>query len=591
MVRGVPGHFFKRKSIQFQLFFAFLAIQLVSILLVGYLTYHIASDSMLEEVKGGNEQLMDEIARNVEQYFGQMEIEADRFATHMVNGNIRLNDKSNFFDTSAVESIMEINKYLFSTFEASDRFLSIRVYSAGGQFISSAFDKETYDIYAYNTEEEREWQTAMRANAGDRLIFDVHAIDRKGVISLTASKAVINPYSGKKMGYISFDHKLESFAELFQPFERRQGSRIQVVSKEGKVLYHTDNRQIGAATDSAEAYIRSIQESDHRQVMFTRELPEQDIYIVSSVPLSLIMSNIDPIRSVMAIIVALSIVLAFALSFFLSLTVSKPIKQLSKAMQRVERGQLSTTIPVNESSLETHLLSRSFASMLNRINELVKTQYEMELHKKDAELKALMMQINPHFLYNTLEVISGIADEKEVGEISEITQSLSKMLRYNINLKSEVVQLSEEIDNCSHFFLILQSRFGDKLHIERHIDPEALSCKIMKITLQPLIENSVRYGVERKLGQAIIRLEAKKEGDAVVIRIADNGTGFDPAYLAEFEYFKNRSNAAFYEPAGERRVGLKNVYMRLRILFGDELGFTIESVPGEGSTVEIRVPA
>ncbi|XID93481.1 sensor histidine kinase [Paenibacillaceae bacterium WGS1546] len=589
-----------RKSIQFQLFLTFMIINLVPIVVIGYFTFRVSSATISEEVKNSNEQLMGEIVSNYELYFRNIEIDANKFASQMVNNNIRLNEKVYFFDTFIVENIMEINDYLHSTFEATGNFLGIRVFSDNGHFISSAFNQETYEVNSYNSEEDLAWREAMRNNRENKLIFDVHPLNREGLLSLVASKPVINPFSGKRMGYISFDKEMDSFAALFQPFEQRAGSTIQLVSKEGKILYHTNRGLIGTKADpdwlarvtaSFDASHREAETIDKDHMVLASQMPNQEAYMISSVPLSLINSQVESIRNLTISVMLLSVVLVFGLSFFLSIYISKPIKQLSKAMQQVERGRLNAHIPLKESNLETWQLAKSFESMLARINELVKTQYEMELHKKDAELKALMMQINPHFLYNTLEVISGLADYEQVSQISEITQSLSRMLRYNIDLKTEEVRLAEEIDNCSHFFLILKSRFGDKLQVEQRIDPEALPYKILKITLQPLIENAVKHGVEKKLGDATIKLTVEKQGDEIEIRISDNGTGFDPDALEAFEAFKRQSASAFYEPGSANKVGLKNVYLRLRILFGDRLGFNIDSIEGEGADIAIRFPA
>jgi two-component system sensor histidine kinase YesM len=589
-----------RKSIQYQLFITFMIINLIPIVIVGYITFRVSSATISQEVKSSNEQLMGEIVSNYELYFRNIEIDANKFASQMVNNNIRLNEKVYFFDTFIVENIMEINDYLHSTFEATGNFLSIRVFSDNGHFISSAFNKETYEVYSYNSDEDLAWRNAMLENREDKLIFDVHPINREGLMSLVASKPVINSFSGKRMGYISFDKELDSFSALFQPFEQRAGSTIQLISKQGKILYHTNRDLIGKmaepawlarTTASITSSNQEVETVDRDNMVLTSIMPNQDAYMISSVPLSIINRQINSIRNITISIMLLSIFLVFGLSFLLSIYISRPIKQLSKAMQQVERGRLTTNIPITESNLETWLLSKSFESMLARINQLVKTQYETELHKKDAELKALMMQINPHFLYNTLEVISGIADYEQISQISEITQSLSKMLRYNIDLKSDEVRIAEEIENCRNFFLILKSRFEDKLQVEQEIDPKVLPFKILKITLQPLIENAVKHGVEKKLGQAIIRLEVKKQEDWIVIRIIDNGTGFDPEYLEDFELFKHKTATIFYEPAGAQKIGLKNVYMRLRILFGDHLGFAIHSVEGEGTTITIRFPA
>ncbi|NRF96159.1 sensor histidine kinase [Paenibacillus frigoriresistens] len=589
-----------KKSIQSQLLLTFIFITLIPILLVGYMTFRVSSSTVTEEVKRGNGQLMQEIERNLLTYFRLIEIDSQSYASRIIENNIQISKQINYSNVYLLENVKKINDELFSTFDSNGGNLSIRAFSDDGEFISSAFDRNTNLIYSYRTKEDMEWRRSMFENRDDRLLFDVHPIETNELLSLTASQSVFNPFSGKRIGYISYDKKMETFAGMFQPFEERPDSRIQLVKKDGKILYHTDRDKIGAYADQdwlnamervSETTAAEQVTQDQNNMILIRSLPSIDSYIIGTIPLSYVNKQRGIISNVTLLASLLAVFLIGSLSLLLSMYISRPIKQLSKTMQQVERGQMSIQVPTSESSLETMLLSRSFESMLSRINNLMKTQYEMEIHKKDAELKALMMQINPHFLYNTLEVISGMAEEVEADRISEITQALSKMLRYNIDLKSDKARIAEEVENSMYFLAILKYRFEERLQIETDIDPNALPYQVVKTILQPLIENAVKYGVEKKLGQAFIYLRVKKHSDMIQIEVTDNGVGFDPEYLEQFNQYISNSKSSFYEPTTAQRIGLKNVYKRMYLVYDSKLAFTIKSTPESGSIIDIRFPA
>lgn len=596
--RFMERYFFQR-SMQYQLLTTYIIINLVPILLVGIISYKVSSNSIKEEVQKNNTQSIQEISRSINTFLKSLSDQANTFEAKMLNNSVSIGDEFRLDNIMQLQDIMEINDYLNSTFEASDDFLSIRVYSDNGNLLSSAFNRDSYKIYSYNSPDEIEWQERMQGNFSKRIIFDVHPLDLNGEYSFVLSYPIINPFTNERKYYISYDVDFARFSNLFKHFEGRSGSEIRIIQEDGSYLYNTNYSMVGhKADDSLIALLKNSDKSsqtaeiDGKPMIVTyNALTYDNLIVLGSVPLNTLTKHLNPLQNLTILISLVSLILVTLMSIFFSIYITKPIKRLSVLMSKVQRGNLTARIDVPKANIEIGSLNRYFNSMVETMNELIKNQYETELHRKDAEYRALLMQINPHFLYNTLEAISGIADYEGVDRISDITQSLSKMLRYNIDLKSERVYIADEVENCRNYFLILKSRFEDTLIVEVDIDPEAEACWMIKTVLQPLFENSIKHGIEKKIGQGYIGLTVKKIDEDVVLQVKDNGVGFPSEKINEFIKYKRSSAVSFYDSSGDKHLGLRNVYSRLSIVFGDRMDFSIESVVGESTVITIKIPA
>lgn len=594
---------FNSISIQYKLLITYIFVNIVPLIIVGIISYSVSSNAISKEVEKNNIQLIEEISRNIDTYIRDINQLSNTYVSKVlyksINSMESLNRKLDLNDTEVLENLMQMNEYLNTTFSSSTDFKSIRLFSDKGEFLSCAYDMKTYKLYSYNSPKEIEWRKKMNDSKTDLLMFDVHQLDLNGEYSFVASMPAINPYTKIRYGYVCYDKEFSSFTSIFKQFESREGSLVQVIRSDGTLLYHQNWDQIGKKAeneflDFLKGPVKGnlMKDIDKKKMIISyNRLPSYDLTVVGYVPVDVLMKYVHPLRNVTLIVCIISLILVAILSMILSFNIAKPIKKLSNLMVQVEKGDLNVNVKNISGSDEIGLLSRSFNSMIDTIKQLIKSRYEAELHKKDAELKALLMQINPHFLYNTLEVISGIADCEGVDKISDITQSLSKMLRYNIDLKNEKVRIRDELENCNNFFLILKCRFEDNLIIEKDIDIQVEKFVIVKQVLQPLVENSIKHGIEKKIGRGIIRLTVKKTNDYVSIVLEDNGVGFTPEKLKEFEEFRQRVSASFYDSATTKSLGLKNVYARLMIFFGDRLTFNISSKMGEGTIISIGIPA
>ena len=234
--------------------------------------------------------------------------------------------------------------------------------------------------------------------------------------------------------------------------------------------------------------------------------------------------------------------------------------------------------------------------LLERMNDMMDSSELLKLNKRQAQYLALQNQINPHFLYNTLESIRSEALIAGLGSVAEMTEALATFFRYTISKVENLVSVEEEIQNCETYFRIQQYRFGTRLSLSIECDPddrdEIYCCRLPKLTMQPILENSIIHGTECKIGSGHLTIRLERSGKRLLIRISDDGVGMDEASLARMNERLEKSGRAFASQNTETKGGiaLVNVNNRIHLLFGEEYGLHVFSMPGIGTDVEISLP-
>ena len=230
------------------------------------------------------------------------------------------------------------------------------------------------------------------------------------------------------------------------------------------------------------------------------------------------------------------------------------------------------------------ILASNFNDMAYNINDLVERVYQETLLKQQAELKSLRMQINPHFLYNTLETINWVSRIKGVSEIGEMAKALGDLMRTTIS-GSDFIKISEEIKNIENYLQIQTFRYREKLHTTIQIDPELYQLYIPKLILQPLVENSIVHGIENKFKNGEIEITGVLREQVVIITIKDNGVG-----MTQSEIDKIFNTEYVPEALNHTKVGIRNVEKRIKLYYGENYGITITSKVNVGTTVIVRFP-
>ncbi|RTE04379.1 sensor histidine kinase [Paenibacillus whitsoniae] len=279
-------------------------------------------------------------------------------------------------------------------------------------------------------------------------------------------------------------------------------------------------------------------------------------------------------------------IVVFAIGIRFSYSLTKPIEELMARMKLAEKGNFEEANLLASggqvSMNEIGLLQRSFRFMIERINTLIQENYTNRLLIKETEFKALQSQINPHFLYNTLESINWMAKVNKQSEISAMVEALAHLLRNSIDLKEPIIPLREELDIVQSYVTIQKMRFEDRLQFELEVPEAMLACPIPKLTLQPLMENAIHYALETIIDPCRITIRGWRTEGNVFLSVEDTGPGMPPGILDRLRNGEIRTKG--------KGIGLLNIDDRIKLAFGDMYGIQIDDNRTEGAIIVLRLP-
>ncbi len=401
------------------------------------------------------------------------------------------------------------------------------------------------------------------------------------------------------IGYIMVDFETTIFDTYINSSYFKKGSSIIVIDSDTKkTIYHTNPENISSQYHAS--YLMRILENEMGYFVDTSHEGVEEIVaytasgetgwtIIYTIPTAIAYQAIHNLTYLLQYLLMLSLPVAILLSVLVSGSLTRPIFALRDSMKKVEEGDLDLTIAVSTAD-EIGELSQSFNKMLEHIRKLIGEVYEKELHRKEAELGALQMQINPHFLYNTLQIMDIMAEEAEAYEISDACQALSTVFRYSISRKEEVT-LKEELEHVKNYMFIQMLRFEDRLEVEYEIRPETLHLEIIRFIIQPIVENSIVHGMEQQEGMCRIKIMTEIIQDILTITITDTGVGMSAAQLEQFRYEINRES--MQEDVTRKNYGgiaMRNVNQRIKLKYGGIYGLYIRSEKNKGTKVIINLP-
>ena len=305
-----------------------------------------------------------------------------------------------------------------------------------------------------------------------------------------------------------------------------------------------------------------------------------------SVQLNVLQRQIDrQIAAEILLVAVLSAALIAALCWYsvrVSRSVAVPIVELCQRAEDVAGGDLTVKEPVRSDTYEIRTLSESMEQMIVRLNAQIEQTTQKQASLRRAELALLQAQINPHFLYNTLDTIIWLIEAGKTLEAEEMVSNLSSFFRHSLSRGEDVITLKEEEGHVRSYLQIQQARYKDVMRYSIDIDPGLQQARIPKLTLQPLVENALYHGVKLKRALGCISVTGRAEGGDILLRVADDGVGMTPERLEQLRSSRD---------SGERvGFGLATVDERLRLLFGPDYGLSIASREGEGTTVTVRIP-
>lgn len=284
-----------------------------------------------------------------------------------------------------------------------------------------------------------------------------------------------------------------------------------------------------------------------------------------------------------------TVLLLFMFSLLMAMDIIEPIKRLVKGIQRFEHDNIHEEILVDRED-ELGYVSQCFNKMSCEIDNLLNRVYKEQLTRREAELKALQAQINPHFLFNTLESINWMAQLNDVPEIRDMVTSLSALMEASIGKGSPMIPLSKELKYIDSYLVIMKYRYGERLSYESEIDESVLQQEVPKLILQPLIENAIYHGVDKVRKKCIIRLVIEKQEDHIYIEIKDNGKGIREEEVEWMNQQFREDSREYLMGSNSKGIGLANVNSRLKLYFGQSYGIQIESEYESYTKMKLCIP-
>lgn len=419
-----------------------------------------------------------------------------------------------------------------------------------------------------------------------------HAIRGERSWVITLSRGIRN-FSGKgeNDGVVFIDLNYSAISELCD--QNSMGSRgyIFILDENGNIVYHPQQQQlynelqtenIDLVMNAESDTIRTGRGSDEKIYTMARS-DKTGWTIVGCMNTAELLKKSQKAQSIYLVMAIGLVAVALFLSNIIARNITLPIQKLRDSMARVQEGDFHGADIEVLSENEIGSLTKSFNVMTHRIEELMEQNIHEQEQKRRSEMKALQSQINPHFLYNTLDSIIWMAEGKKNEEVVLMTASLARLLRQSISNEDEVVSIGNEIEYVRSYLTIQKMRYKDKLEFEIDVDPSIKYIKIVKLVLQPIVENAIYHGLKYKESKGLLIVRGYTRGENAFIEIADNGVGMDAETLKHI-FERHKVN---YHSNG---VGVYNVQKRLQLHYGADYGITYRSEPGIGTTATIIIP-
>lgn len=440
-----------------------------------------------------------------------------------------------------------------------------------------------------------------------RLTIMTHSIQGDGTPMLTLIRRIRGLRSPEMKGFVGIEVKAEELSTLWKGIDLGEDSHFFIVDDQGRIQYHTDPSRVGGMISGqlkseleaeGKAMFRSSAEGSKRAYI-SRKADYSGWNLVVSLPNRQLVKPLETTRSLILIVAALTFLCALFLANRFGKSITNPIRSLMKGMSQTEKGNWEfISLPQRHDEI-TELIVR-YNTMVNRLSELVDIVYQSELKAKEmqaerqkAEFQSLQLQINPHFLYNTLETVVCYAVIQDSDEISEIVSALSYMLHYSVRTNLEEITVANELKHVMYYMVIINHRIGRTFEIDMRIKPELLLRKMVRLTLQPLVENvfqhAFRHGVE---DHHTITIDAGEEGGCFWVSVEDNGCGISPERLEELRGKLSENRLADDGGAGTMKggIGVANVHRRIQLVFGEDYGLTVDSRLDRGTRMVMRMP-
>lgn len=558
-------------------------ISFIPIIFVGTILFRKINSMVTEELVNSHYQLAAQYTSNLESDFYQYKDSLKQISNNTIILNTllgRTESKNPYVRGSDVST--EINKSLHLD---SSELRNCMLYS-------DISDNKIYGnrVTMMEGASKEIWYINHEALTQDYFIYS--SIDKKSTILSLIQKIVyldINNYKSKYIGFIKLDLYMEKlFAPTLDQKDETYSYDVIVLDSSNHTVY-SSNPKYNAVTDQMtyeELSKKRVNYYEDAMVCtgYEKNYGLKMIFLFSNKQL---INRKAEIESTLFPIFLMVVVVIVITAFLFTRGFSRRVARLIDKFKVAETGDLTITEEI-EGNDEITILDRQFSHMLLKLDGLIKKNYIQQLEKKEGEFRNLQLQINPHFLYNTLETISSIAAVNKVFIICDLCEKLGENFRYSLGKNyGEFVTVTQELAHTKNYVYIQQTRFGNKFEVFYNVDKEAENKKILRFILQPIVENAIVHGLSNMEGKGTLEISISLEEEMLQIKIEDDGVGMSEERVEEISRYISEANI---QDKKSQSIGIRNVNQRVKLACGSEYGVTIESTPNRGSCFIINLP-
>ena len=576
----------KFSSIQSVIFATVAVLILSAVVIVTGVSMKFTNTSIFENSSEYTHTIIQQMNQNIDSYIDYMENIA-----YLISSNEDVQDYL-FDEKIDNEGRYRILNQLQTILDSRSDIRNVGIISKNGRMLINDGSKSVNQDLDLNTQE---WYaTALEKPNGPILTSShvQHIISGERPWVITLSRGIRDRSgSGEKEGVFFIDLNYSAISELCDQSTVGTKGYAFILDAKGNIVYHPQQQQlynelqtenISLIMDTDEDTVLTGTGNDGKLYSISRS-GKTGWTVVDCTSVRELLRKSRQAQSVYVLTAIILVIVALLFSRFMARSITLPIQKLRDSMKKVQEGDFSVSDVVVDSKNEIGSLTKSFDVMTHRIHELMEQNVHEQEEKRKSELKALQSQINPHFLYNTLDSIIWMAEGKKNEEVVLMTASLARLLRQSISNEDEVVPIANEVEYARGYLTIQKMRYKDKLEFQIEVDSSIFYIPLIKLVLQPIIENAIYHGLKYKESKGLLIVKGfMKDGNAV-LQVIDDGVGMDEETLAHI-YDKHKVN---YHSNG---VGVYNVQKRLKLYYGEDYGITYTSELGKGTTATITIP-
>ena len=584
MDKELQSYSWRKTSIRYTIFLYFTISALGALLLSGVALYVQMSRQLTKAVQEENEAVLGQVSRSVDSYLRTIM----KLSDSLYYGVIKNADLSEESVNSQITLLYDNNK---------DSIANIALLSKEGELLEAvpaARLKTGLDV----TREEWFGTTLERTDnlhfttPHVQYIFDNNENQYRWVVTLTRAVEITHGTSTEQ-GILLIDIRYSSIQQILENITLGNQGYLYLISSGGQLIYHPKMQLIetGQAAENIAAAI-GYRDGSYRE-KYAGEMRDISVKSVGYTGWKLLsvtpekglpLSNLK-MRLFVVFVVASFLLVLVLINAFISSRITNPIQQLEKMVNAIEAGELDQEVDIG-GSYEIQHLGRSIGDMAHRIKELMEDIVAEHESKRKSEFDTLQSQINPHFLYNTLDIIVWMIENEQKQEAVKVVTALARFFRISLSKGKSIIPVKDELEHVRNYLMIQQRRFKNKFTYEIEADKEVLNLASLKLMLQPLVENAIYHGMEFMDGDGEIHVKAWKEEEDLWLEIQDNGLGMTQERVKNL--LSEKTHVSSKRGSG---IGVKNVNERIRLYFGDDYGLVIESEPDEGTIIKIHLPA